>query len=266
MERGTRIYTPPPVLDDLPSPPSRYLAQLNAKMRKKQVDKILNQLSNDIRSNCTFYDDTCIEIINSITKSWPVLVAESSELIPSLIMVAEKNHYLASRILVSQLIGDIARHTNTRLNDQVSSLLCARCLKRYVPHDTNLTWLETKVTYYGCRACSCSKEFIKYRGNVVAVLDSRLKQKYSLSGDTLRVNWLSHQQIFDFDEVEFVQTTDENAERFAVQVGNDTDSIRSHRYKNMPCIIGVDCRLSENTIRVVRKLFENTKIKAITGK
>ena len=42
----------------------------------------------------------------------------------------------------------------------------------------------------------------------------------------LRVNWLTYFQPFDFVQVEIHNASDEDVERFAVQMGNDTDPIR----------------------------------------
>jgi hypothetical protein len=61
--------------------------------------------------------------------------------------------------------------------------------------------------------------------------------------------------LFDFDQVEIIQASDEEVERFAVQVGNDTDLVREPRYREMICKIGPECRLSENTIRILEKMF-----------
>jgi hypothetical protein len=109
------------------------------------------------------------------------------------------------------------------------------------------------LTYYGCRICGQSGEFLE--GRVVAVLDSRMDTERVQQDGTLRVNWLARRALFDFDEVEIVQATDEDVERFAVQVGNDTDDFRRSRYKEMSCTIVPDCRLSENTLRILKSTF-----------
>jgi len=55
--------------------------------------------------------------------------------------------------------------------------------------------------------------------------------------------------------VNIIQATDEEVERFAVQVGNDIDPFRKPRYKEMPCLIDTDCDLSENTWRILQQMF-----------
>ncbi|MEJ2556606.1 MAG: hypothetical protein P8186_10325, partial [Anaerolineae bacterium] len=66
--------------------------------------------------------------------------------------------------------------------------------------------------------------------------------------------------------VEIILATDEDVERFAIQVGNDTDPYRKPRYRQMPCIVKPGCELSENTWRVLDSLFgqvgRTTAIKA----
>jgi len=44
-------------------------------------------------------------------------------------------------------------------------------------------------------------------------------------------------------------------ERFAVQVGNDTDPFRRPRYRQMRCVVKPECNLSENTLRILDSVF-----------
>jgi hypothetical protein len=57
-----------------------------------------------------------------------------------------------------------------------------------------------------------------------------------------------------------VQATDEEVERFAVQVGNDTDAIRKPRYKKMRCTVSADCQLSANTMRILKRIFGSIQV------
>jgi hypothetical protein len=79
---------------------------------------------------------------------------------------------------------------------------------------------------------------------------------------TLRVNWLLRRSLFDFDRVEIIQASDEDVERFVVQVGNDTDPLRKPRYQEMTCRLGVDCHLSENTLRILEHTFREVTVHA----
>jgi hypothetical protein len=56
---------------------------------------------------------------------------------------------------------------------------------------------------------------------------------------------------------------DEDIERFVVQVGNDTDPFRKPRYWQMTCTIGSACRLSENTLRILEKMFGRVELERV---
>jgi hypothetical protein len=71
----------------------------------------------------------------------------------------------------------------------------------------------------------------------------------------LYLNWLARRNLFDFDTVTIVQASDEMVERFAVQVGNDTDPTRRPRYNHMPCRVSAKANLSENTVRILHRTF-----------
>jgi hypothetical protein len=90
---------------------------------------------------------------------------------------------------------------------------------------------------------------------IIAVLDSAWAAERDQANGLLRVNWLQRRELFDFDHVEIVRASDEDVERFAVQVGNDTDPYRKPRYRQMACFIGAECALSENTLRVLDHTF-----------
>jgi len=66
---------------------------------------------------------------------------------------------------------------------------------------------------------------------------------------------LARRALFDFDRVEIIRATDEDVERFAMQVGNDTDPLRKPRYAQMRCSLAPNCHLTENTLRILESLF-----------
>ena len=51
------------------------------------------------------------------------------------------------------------------------------------------------------------------------------------------VNLDGNSTLFDFDEIEIKDATDEEVERFIVQVGNDTDAWRLERYSKVVCTV-----------------------------
>ena len=82
------------------------------------------------------------------------------------------------------------------------------------------------------------------------------------TGGVLRANWSAHKAPFDFDAVEIVQTTDEQIERFVVQIGNDTRPGRQARLKTIPCRIAPNCDLSENSLRILGHTFAHVERQA----
>jgi len=151
-----------------------------------------------------------------------------------------------------QLLRGIAEETQQRLADQASQLLCPHCFVRCGPHKVNLSWFDS-LTYYGCRICRQSRKFLK--GHVVAVLNTHMEKEWFEQDGTLHVNWLARRTLFDFDGVVIAKAGDEEIERFMVQVGNDTDPTRQPRYQHMRCAISSHCRLSQNTRRILERMF-----------
>jgi hypothetical protein len=152
------------------------------------------------------------------------------------------------------LLASIEHETANRFAWRAADTHCPYCLANFEARPVNLSWGIT-FTYYGCRRCGQSREYLHHPQGVVAVLDDSGSEALVQRDGALRVNWLARRDLFDFDQVELIQATDEDIERFAVQVGNDTDSFRASNYKKMRCIIGPKCHVSENTIRILRRMF-----------
>jgi len=89
----------------------------------------------------------------------------------------------------------------------------------------------------------------------VALLDQAAPAGPVEENGLIRINWLARRELFDFDAVEIRNATDEAVERFVVQIGNDTDEWRRPRYGGLDCTVAAGCRLSENTLRLLRKQF-----------
>ena len=153
-----------------------------------------------------------------------------------------------------QIMKDIARTTQQQLGDRAGRLLCPRCLVHFCAHRADLPW-QPDETYYGCRLCCQSQEFIDCPQGVVAVLDAGWADAQGLHDGLLRVNWLVRRAMFDFDRVEIIRATDKDVEHFAMQVGNDTDPLRRPLYAAMRCVVNPACGLAENTLRVLESTF-----------
>ena len=141
-----------------------------------------------------------------------------------------------------------------RLGLGVFSMLCPECLTYCGPRRVRQSGLC--VTYYGCRTCGQSRQFLHCPQGVIAVLGtaSSVSTKNQHDG-LLRINWLTRRTLFDFEQVEIIQATDEDVARFSVQVGNDTDPVRQPHYAQMQCFVAPQCQLSENSLRVLEIMF-----------
>ena len=156
---------------------------------------------------------------------------------------------------VSQkLIEGIGERTITWLGDQLDHHICSHCLTHFKKHRVRLSRFKT-VEYGGCRICHQSRNYLIVEGEIIARLDSKSKSLSSVKGSNLYVNWLEHRQLFDFDFVDIRRATDEDVERFAVQVQNDTDRWRDPRFEKMTCTLHRSCKLSDNTKRILEQTF-----------
>ncbi len=181
------------------------------------------------------------------------LITLGGKAVPALQALIEHPPDTSDRLAIS-VLKSIGFETTALWEEEAPTLLCPECLARCQAHRAHLP-LQLDVTYYGCRICHQSREFIHCPHGVTAVLDSTWTETHDGQNGLLRINWLAYRKLFDFDRVEIVQANDEDVERFAVQVGNDTDPFREPRYKQMPCIVKPGCELSKNTLRVLDSMF-----------
>ena len=181
------------------------------------------------------------------------LVAWGGEAVPRLRDISTKRG--AELQTVAQwLLASIEHDTSARLSAKSKWLLCLRCLVYCGPH-----WDERSghmpYVHYGCRTCGQSRDFLQWAGHIVTVLDKTMTAPIIEEQKTLRGNWFQHRNLFDCNWVEILQANDEDVERFAVQIGNDTDSRRQGRYHQMRCFIGQGYTPSKNTRRILERTF-----------
>ena len=191
------------------------------------------------------------DLLSDLAEGYPAVVAAGGAVAPTLQIIAREEDLL--RNVAVRMLEDIAQATQ-HLGGQAGQLLCPRCLVRCHAHRADLPW-QPDVTYYGCRACHQSQEFIDCPKGVVAVLDAAGRGVQERQLGFLRINWLVRRVLFDFDRVEIIRATDEDVERFAMQVGNDTDPFRKARYGQTRCSLAPNCHLAENTLRILESLF-----------
>jgi hypothetical protein len=206
----------------------------------------------------TKYLQSVFDLLCNLAEAYPRVASLGGVAVPVLnTMATDKSHKL--RRFAASLLQNIASKTSAQLAWVTSDLLCPHCLVYCGPNSLRLPQFGT-VTYYGCRACSQSQDLLAWEGWIIAVLDNGMVKEQSQQDKILRANWLIRRELFDFDEVQIVQATDEEVERFAVQVGNDTDAIRKPRYRKMRCTVSTDCQLSANTMRILKRMFGPVKV------
>lgn len=171
-----------------------------------------------------------------------------------------QNKDWVERFIARQLLRILAQEAKKPPATTASQHLCKRCFVRYHTHQIPLS-ATTSYTHYGCRVCREVDTFLDWSNPVVAVIDSAMWNRQIQHDAILYINWLKHRALFDFDRVEILKATDEDVERFAVLVGNDTDEVRKPRYQDMICTVASDCDLSENTIRILQNTFGQIKTK-----
>lgn len=163
------------------------------------------------------------------------------------------------RETITWLLQSICQETTARIAPAIEVWLCSMCLLRCGAHHVEFSW-QPDWTYYGCRFCRRSRDLLRAPGEVIARLDRKWREPYTQEGDRIIGNWFGYQPIlFDFDGVEIIQAGDEDVERFAMLVGNDTDPLREPRYKDIPCVIDLTCQLSKNSERILRSTFGQVK-------
>ena len=193
-----------------------------------------------------------LDTLYNLAEAYPQIKQMGGEAVPQLQPVAGNKKHPA-QTLAAQLIKEIAATTEPLRRQGVESLVCPRCLTRFSAHQAEIGWVSS-VAYYGCRTCHQSKEFFTV-DKVIAVLDNQVDFAPVQHGQTLSVNWVFRRELFDFDSVRILRATDEEVERFAVQVGNDTDPLRQPWYQKMECTASPDCNLSANTTRILQRTF-----------
>jgi hypothetical protein len=195
------------------------------------------------------------ELLRHVIEVYPKIAALGGETVPTLERIATANHHPLQKV-ADQLVRDIAP-TTLHIHPKMAYLRCQRCLVQCTAHEVKLA--SSPVTYFGCRVCHQSHDFF-VGDHVIAVLDHHMPAEPVQQDNGLRVNWLPRRTLFDFNEVEIIRATDEEVERFAVQVGNDTDPVRRPHYKEMRCRVARSAGLSDNTVRILQRTFGQVEI------
>jgi hypothetical protein len=166
-----------------------------------------------------------------------------------------EGHYFDARHAV-QGLKSICRGVK-----EAHRVFCRLCLAAFHRRDHRLERVGT-VSISVCRLCGRAANAIPNVRELVAVLDTEMSEELSCTDGVARVSYLKRDAPFDFDRVEIVRAGDYEVERFCVQVANDADPFRKRRYGKMRCVVAPGCRLSENTLRILRSMFGTVEVRA----
>lgn len=202
-----------------------------------------------------------IDMFCDLADNYPGVVSLGGVVVPALEELANRQGHALSTTAIYLLEAIASRSRDLKIS--YPNLLCPSCFYRFQTQKVKLSWWKSP-SYYACPKCHQNRDYFVGK-KVVAVLNNQMEHKYLEVENTLRVNWCHHRKLFDFDTVAIEKATDEDVERFAMQVGNHTDEVRKSNYAKVSCTIAPDCELSENTTRILRHTFGNVETLASAG-
>ena len=140
------------------------------------------------------------------------------------------------------------------VDPQIEGMCCRVHLTRFEKNTIQSGEGDT-VRFVACRICGKSDQVMFGVREIIATLDAGMEEEFICANDVVRGNWLKRDALFDFDRVEIIKASDYDVERFCIQVGNDTDNFRNRRYEKMMYAVSPQCRLLENTMRILKGTF-----------
>ncbi|MEM7345941.1 MAG: hypothetical protein AAF485_17010 [Chloroflexota bacterium] len=210
-----------------------------------------------------------------LINSYPKILGLEGRATPYLSPISTNDDHVLQPVAI-QLQEEIGRLTAHLAHErEITHLICPNCLVRFAEIEVKPTRFKS-IEMYGCRACGQNKTFEVFTGEIICVLDTNnvqlrkgkarswtMHRRVSVSHqkpirwseDPVEINWFEQQRLFDFDKVHILRATDELVERFAMNIGNDTDAFRQANYPQIVCQINPANQLSENTLRILRKTF-----------
>ncbi|MEM8488355.1 MAG: hypothetical protein AAF564_22590 [Bacteroidota bacterium] len=160
------------------------------------------------------------------------------------------------KAMAYKLLLEIGSFTALKFASQLEAVRCQACLASFTPHDVNIGFL----VYYACRRCRKSQFY--YEGlSLILVLDNQMRDEFVQQDNFLYVNGFKQRKLFDFDEVIIDHASDKEVASLALRIGNDTDAFRAERYGKMPCTVMENCKLSKNTMHMLKRVFGLVQIK-----
>ncbi|MCD6217053.1 HEAT repeat domain-containing protein [bacterium] len=140
-------------------------------------------------------------------------------------------------------------------------LLCLNHFTRfakYTRQDIKIGLLK-KLPYYGCRICGRSINALTDIREVVAVLDLNMHLPALLDDGVLEVNYIKHNELFDFDKVEIVNVSDSIFDSFCKKLSLNSNQLLLKKCSEIDCVIHDNCGLSPNKLEIPANIFRNVE-------
>jgi HEAT repeat protein len=141
-----------------------------------------------------------------------------------------------------------------RVKPQLNEMMCNIHFTRFETREVN-NGRVGKAHYVACRICGKAEQARFGVREIIALLDERMEEEFVCNDGIAKINWLTRDALFDFDRVEIVKASDDDVERFCLQVENDKDNFRNRGYRKMLCLVSPQCHLIENTMRILSLTF-----------
>ena len=147
----------------------------------------------------------------------------------------------------------ILQHLPNITKEKRATILCSDCFCRFTEHKAQLGFLKS-FSYYACPNCH-GLSFIDNVGRVVAVLEYSLYKSYTHTDTTLVVNWYSHKEPFDFDEIRIIDANDFDIDELVMKLRNDMDDKRRKSYKSLPVYLSTELQISQAKMNMIKDTF-----------
>ena len=199
----------------------------------------------------TFFSRAMFGLMGSIVeRDWPAGI----EALRSLSELKEWRHlaFFSTADLDRRNQFDVTSaldHTFTTQKKYANEYLCMRHLARFSGH------IHEGNRFLGCRICT--QTHLSTRApTLVLVIDSTMTTSIQVDEHSCRVNWLKERPKMDFDTVEIGTCAEDAIVEFCIDIGNDTDPFRIHKYKTADCQVKPGIALSVETMNLLRNQFK----------
>lgn len=195
--------------------------------------------------------------------------------IDELILIALKGDPRAVEPLLERIKSENNIHLTTikkalvdvykEFKPQSGELLCLNHFTRFARYtrpDVKIGLLK-KLPYYGCRICGRSINALTDIREVVAVLDLNMHLPALLEDGVFEVNYIKHNDLFDFDKVEIVNISDSIFDSFYKKLSLNSNQLLLKKCREIDCVIHENCGLSLNKLEIPANIFR--KVKYIAG-